>query len=155
MLFYADANDCLMSFLLWSRWHCLILRYWAANRKQAGMLWHILRLARSSADGLSWTCCVISQPSYRNQAWLNTLCLKQVQGPTINQSPIIKLVILLWFCGDLDLNLGVIMPHCVWGIRVMRLFVLFHSQWITQSHFPEQTGYPVFPNAIQMTACSI
>lgn len=51
--------------------------------------------------------------------------------------------------GELDLNLDVIMPHCLWEIYAMRLTVLFVLLLITNSHFFAQTGYAMFLDCIQ------
>lgn len=101
-----------------------------SRQEAVGMLWQTLSLASSSADGLSWTCCVISQPSYRNQTWLNTFCLQQIVPPQTQLH--------LSFCydfWDLVLNLDLIRPRCLWENSVMHLPVLFVLLLITYLHF--------------------
>lgn len=100
---------------LW--WHFLLIQMTfsdilglGSRQEAVGMLPHILSLASSCADDLSWTCCVISQPSYRNQTWLNTSCPQQTAPPFIN-----GLQLHLSFCCDfwnLVLNLDLIRTHC-------------------------------------------
>lgn len=101
-----------------------------SRQEAVGMLWHILSLASSSADGLSWTCCVISQASYRNQTWRNTICLQQTIRAYIN-----RLQLHLSFCHDFwrsGSKFGYkkrkkkIGPHFVWALIGLLFSVCFN-----------------------------
>lgn len=115
-----------------------------SRQEAVGMLWHTLSLANSSADGLSWTCCVISQHSYRNQTWLNTFCLQQIVPPCTQLH--------LSFCHDfwdLVLNLDLIRPYCLWENSVMHLSVSFVLLLITHLDFFAHIGYTMLLDCIQ------
>lgn len=105
----------------------------ASRQEAVGMLWHILSLASSSAS-LSWMCCVISQPSYRNQTWLSTICPQQTLAPYIYH-----LQSHLSFCYDfwyLVLNLYLIRPHFYHAsvsfvcVHFNHTFTLLCTEWI-------------------------
>lgn len=143
------ARQCysmLMLMTLW--WLSALIQMTSADilelgsQSDIGMLWHILSLARSSADGSSSTCCVISQPSYRNQTWLNTFCPQQGQSTTIRHASEIKLVILLWL-------LAMWSCHIVYG-KFMRchLSILFGLLLIAYLNFFAHSGFTVFLSCI-------
>lgn len=71
-LWYHLKRSWTFGLLLWSRWHSLTFLNWAASKKElacCGIVWVFLAVLQ-----MSWTSCVIPEPSYRNQTWLNTSC---------------------------------------------------------------------------------
>lgn len=69
-LWYHLKRSWIFGLLLWSRWHSLTFLNWAASKEElacCGIVWVCLAVLQ-----MSWTSCVIPQPSYWNQTWLNT-----------------------------------------------------------------------------------
>lgn len=133
MLFYVDANDSLMA-LCFDPDDIL----WHSGTGEPVRSWHALAHPESGQELCRWF-------------ELNVLChltallpesdlaehLLPSASPEYHHSPSVYNYTChsVMIFGDQDLNLDVIMPHCLWEIYAMRLTVLFVLFLITNSQF--------------------